>query len=197
MPRPNRLREQRQRLLPVVAEAFAELGYRRATTAELARRCGVQENILYRLWSDKKAMFIASIDYAYQRAVASWRSVLERGDDPHAAVLGLLEHEASHSGESGLHRLVFAGLNETDDPDIRASLRRMYGRFHRFIHEQIARYREGAKTKGLPEAALSAWAIVALGNLAHIGRDLHLLGIRAQRRLIRTVGRFLLDGGAS
>ena len=46
MPRPNQTLEKRRELLPVIARAFAELGYRRATTAELARRCGVRENIL-------------------------------------------------------------------------------------------------------------------------------------------------------
>ena len=49
MPRPSKADERRRELLPLVAEAFSELGYRRATTAELAARCGVQENILYRL----------------------------------------------------------------------------------------------------------------------------------------------------
>lgn len=44
MPRPSRLPEKRRELLPTVARAFAELGYRRATTAELARRCGVPDH---------------------------------------------------------------------------------------------------------------------------------------------------------
>ena len=56
MPRVSRLAEKRRELLPIVARAFADLGYRRTTTAALAGSCGVQENILYRLWPDKKAM---------------------------------------------------------------------------------------------------------------------------------------------
>ena len=48
--------ERRAEFIPILANAFAELGYRRATTAELARRCDVQENILYRLWPDKRSM---------------------------------------------------------------------------------------------------------------------------------------------
>lgn len=38
MPRPSRREEQRKELLPILARAFADLGFRRATTAELARR---------------------------------------------------------------------------------------------------------------------------------------------------------------
>ena len=57
MPRPSRIDEQRKRLLPIVCQVFSELGYYRTTTAELAGQCKVRENILYRLWRDKKAMF--------------------------------------------------------------------------------------------------------------------------------------------
>ena len=62
MPRPDQSAEKRNELLPIIAETFTRLGFRRTTTAELAKRCKVRENILYRLWPDKKAMFIAAID---------------------------------------------------------------------------------------------------------------------------------------
>jgi AcrR family transcriptional regulator len=79
MPRPSQISRKRQELLPIVARAFAELGYRRATTAELARRCGVPQNILYRIWPDKKAMFIAAIDYVYELSAATWQRLLDAG----------------------------------------------------------------------------------------------------------------------
>ena len=41
-----RIEQRRRELAPLLARAFAELGYRRATTAELAVRCGVQEKAL-------------------------------------------------------------------------------------------------------------------------------------------------------
>ena len=134
MPRPSQTDQKRRQLLPIVARAFAELGYRRATTAELAQRCKVRENILYRLWPNKKAMFIASIDYIYDQAASTWREVLISKTDDNAGAVQLLKHEAEHyGGESGLHRIIFAGLSETDEPEIREALRKMYGRFHRFI----------------------------------------------------------------
>ncbi len=204
MPRPSQTHEKRKKLLPIVARAFAELGYRRATTAELAQRCKVRENILYRLWPHKKAMFIASIDYVYEQAAGTWRKVLSETDDNAGAAVRLLKHEGEHYGESGLHRIIFAGLSETDDragaavrlltheaehygesglhriifaglseadePEIREALRKMYGRFHRFIRGQIAAHRDGRPAGGLPDEAVSAWAIVGLGNVANIGR---------------------------
>ena len=194
MPRPSQTDEKRKNLLPIVARAFAELGYRRATTAELAQRCKVRENILYRLWPNKKAMFIASIDYVYEQAAGTWRKILRETDDNVDAAVRLLTHEAEHYGESGLHRIIFAGLSETDEPEIRDALRKMYGRFHRFIRDQIRAHRRGGRTNGLPDETVSAWAIVGLGNAANIGRELGLLTGPARKRMFREAGRLLLDG---
>ncbi|MEZ6193430.1 MAG: TetR/AcrR family transcriptional regulator [Phycisphaerales bacterium] len=80
MARPNLSKERRAELVPVLAQAFADLGYRRATTAELAERCGLRENQLYRLWPNKKAMFLASIDYLYEFSAETWRELLSQDD---------------------------------------------------------------------------------------------------------------------
>ena len=194
MPRPNQTDQKRKQLLPIVAGAFAELGYRRATTAELAKRCEVRENILYRLWPDKKAMFVASIDYVYEQAAGTWREVLSETDDSAGAAMRLLKHEAEHYGESGLHGIIFAGLSEIDEPEIREALRKMYGRFHRFIRGQIVAHRNGAPTSGLLDETVAAWAIVGIGNVANISRELGLLTGRRRRRMFGEAGRLMLDG---
>jgi AcrR family transcriptional regulator len=194
MPRPSQATERRKRLLPVIAHAFAELGYHRATTAELARRCDVRENILYRLWPDKKAMFVASIDYVYEQAVENWRKVLDEEDDGTQAAVRLLQHEAEHYGESGLHRIILAGLSETDEPEIREALRTMYGRFHRFICEQIAAFRGEGGEDAVPDEIVSAWAIVGLGSVSNISRELGLLTDRGRKLLLGDAGWLLLEG---
>lgn len=194
MPRPSQTREKRKKLLPIVARAFAELGYRRATTAELAHRCKVRENILYRLWPDKKAMFVASIDYVYVQAANTWREILSETDDSGGDAVRLLEHEAEHYGESGLHRIIFAGLSETDEPEIREALRKMYGRFHRFVRRQLAAHRNSTGGSALPDETVSAWAIIGLGNLANIAHELGLLTDRGRKRMFGEAGRLLLDG---
>jgi len=194
MSRPSQAHEKRKELLPIVARAFAELGYRRATTAELAQRCNVRENILYRLWPDKKAMFIAAIDYVYEQAASTWDEVLSNTDEDADVATRLLKHEADHYGEAGLHRIIFAGLSETDEPEIREALRKMYSRFHRFIRGQIVAHRNGGGTGGLPDETISAWAVVGLGNVSDICRELGLLTGRGRKRMFGEAGRLLLDG---
>lgn len=193
MPRPSQTAEKRRELLPVVARTFADLGYRRTTTAELASRCNVQENILYRLWPDKKAMFIAAIDYVYELSEATWKGLLGRGGNG-ASAQKLLSYESEHLGEFGHSRIIFAGLGETDDPEIRAALSAMYKRFQGFSKDQVNSHRSSRSTKSAVDPALAAWALVGLGTVASIARELKLLTDKDRKRLMTEVGNLLLGG---
>jgi AcrR family transcriptional regulator len=198
MPRPSLANEKRRKLLPLIADAFAEVPYRRMTTAELARRCGVQENILYRLWADKKAMFIAAIEYVFESSREAWSRVLKRSKARGTPAEKLLAYEAQHHGEFGRYRVLFAGLGETDDPEIRAALADTYARYQRSVRQEIEAHRDaaGASAAGpvAPDPERAAWAVVALGILANIGRELGLLSGADRQALFETIGRLLLDG---
>ncbi len=194
MARPSKRATRRQELVPKIARAFAELGYRRTTTSELARRCAVRENILYRLWADKKAMFIASIEYVYESSAKTWAELSETGQGRGSQAERLLEYEARHHGEFGLYRIIFAGLSEADDPEIREALKATYQRFHHFIRLQIDVHRQSSESKGVPDSELSAWAFLGLGTVANISREFGLLKPFERVRLLNKIGRLLLQG---
>ena len=194
MARPSQLEERRQELTPIVAAAFAELGYRRTTTAELARRCGVRQNILYRLWPDKKAMFIAAIDHIYQLCTAIWKQLLEQNGSGKSSARAVLEYSSQHHGEYGLYRIVFAGLSETDDSDIRTALQQMYRRFQRYIVRQIMAHRGLDSKQAKREAEFAAWGFVGLGTLTDLGRELRLFSDRRRTEMFKGMGTLLLEG---
>ena len=171
-----------------MARAFAELGFRRTTTAELAARCETQEVVLYRLWPDKKAMFIAAIEHVYDASRAAWEQLLAAVDE-HSAAERLLAYEATHHGEWGLYRLVFAGLSEVDDAPVREALRRMYVRYHEFIVRRLDEHRGPGKAA---PADLTAWALIGMGTVSSIGRELGLLSAAGRRRLWEEIGPLLL-----
>lgn len=199
MARPNLSKQKRDQLVPVIARCFGEQGYRRTTTAELAQACEVQETVLYRLWADKKEMFLAAIEYVYQLSARTWQRVQDRPASE-AEIAGgsraerLLEYESRHLGEFGLYRIIFAGLSETDDPEIRSALRRTFESFHREIGSRIEEHR--AETAGVAsvDAGKAAWALVGLGMVANLSRDVKLFGERERRDLLAEVGRLLLEG---
>ncbi len=193
MPRPDRSPEHRRQLLPMLARAFAELGYRRATTSELAARCGVQEKGLYRLWPDKRAMYLAVLEQVFAESETVWAELARTRSKGESAAERLLAHEAVHHGEHRLYRIVFAGLSEIDDPEIREALGGLFGRFQRLIQSQIEQHRGRKRTSAL-DPSLAAWAIVGLGTVANIGRELEIMKARERARLFDDVGGRLVDG---
>ena len=197
MARPSLSEEKRARLLPVIARCFAEQGYRRTTTAELAESCDVQETILYRLWPGKKEMFLAAIEFVYRQSARIWQKVLDRPGKGGSSAERLLQYESRHLGEFGLYRIIFAGLSETDDPDIRAALRQMFQSFHEQISVQIREYRRHHRRRRRVDTAQAAWALLGLGMVANLSRDVRLFGEQKRRSLVADVGRLLLDGNLS
>jgi AcrR family transcriptional regulator len=189
--RPSRIDSKREELLPIIARAFGDLGYHRATTAELARRCRVRENILYRLWKDKKAMYIASIRHVYALAEKVWTEKAARPGGEFS-IESVLEHEAEHLGEFGNHRLLFAGLSETEDRDIRRAVAEVYRDFHDFIRRRLAE-RYGKKGRRAPlDPAAAAWAIIGLGTACTIGRELKLLPPEERKRILLGGGKLVI-----
>lgn len=193
MARPSQIDQQRKDLLPVVCRAFSEMGYRRTTTAELARRCKVRENILYRLWPDKKRMFLAAIDDLFQRRVERWDEFVAEEPSAQEAAAHLVAYEAKHMGEFGFYRVVFTALAEADDPDIRLALVRMYRRFHKIMSDRIEASQERDKRRpGLP-ADLTSWALIGLATISNIIRELELLKPKRREEMFATVAKSLLN----
>jgi hypothetical protein len=69
-------------------------------------------------------MFVTALDHVYQLAESTWDSLASGVDDAASPAEVILDYEAKHHGESGLYRIVFAGLSETDDPEVAEALRR-------------------------------------------------------------------------
>ena len=195
MPRPNRRDERKTQLTPVLAKAFADLGYRSATTAALAEACGLRENQLYRLWPSKKAMFLATLDYLYDLETTWWEQRLTAGAEADAHNTGrtaraILDEEGRRRGETGLHRIIFAGLSESDDPEISAALTAMYQRFHKFIAKVLkaAAHTHAEPRPGSAPPNLAAWSLIALATFANIAREFDLFPVSTQRKLIGQIG---------
>jgi AcrR family transcriptional regulator len=192
MSRPNQSDQQRKSLLPIVCRVFSELGYRRTTTAELAEQCGVRENILYRLWPDKKSMFLAAIDDIFQRRIEKWNDILADQPSPQEAIERLVSFEAKHQGEFGFYRVIFTALMETDDEGIRVTLAKMYRLFYERLFERLKADRaDKQQDTGLSED-MTAWALIGLATISNIIRELDLLKPRQREKMFVTVSQWLI-----
>jgi AcrR family transcriptional regulator len=194
VPRPSQIDEQRNRLLPIVCRVFSELGYQRTTTAELAQRCGVRENILYRLWRDKKAMFLAAVDDIFQRRAEQWEEILAAQPTPKQAAAALVAYEARHQGEFGFYRIVFTALVEADDPEIHDTIADMYQRFQERLRKLVAASRKGASaSRGLSSDA-TAWALIGLATVSNVIRELDLLRPQQRKDMFVAIAKHLVQG---
>ena len=194
MARPSQLDDQRRRLLPIVTAAFSQLGFQRTTTSELARRCEVRENILYRLWSDKKAMFLASVAYVFQSRESRWNDLVQSAVSAQDAVHTLIQFESEHLGESAFYRVVFSGLAQADDPDIRKAVARMYRQFHRRICELIESCRGEADSESVLDVETTAWSIMGVATVTVIAQELSLLSSTGRKSLFGDAAGFLIAG---
>ena len=196
--------ERRSRLLPILTKAFIDLGYRRATTAELAKRCGLRENELYRIWKNKKAMFIDAVQQVYDNTMKDW-SKLADAEDSSSMAERVLAHQASNHGRMRFYRIVFAGLQETDDVEIRAALRDLYRKFHKSVVEMLVQHHAGSNPDNAQDtqeevesrAESAAWALIGLGAIVDIDRSVKLTSADRRQELIETIGKTLLKFPAS
>ncbi|MEM1444971.1 MAG: TetR/AcrR family transcriptional regulator [Planctomycetota bacterium] len=178
-------------LLPVLARVFADHGYAGTTTAKLAAATELRENQLYRLWPSKKAMFLAVLEDIAEQQTRWWEEHFEDPRyraDPAAAARAVLDDEGKQRGSTGLHRLIFAGLSEASDPDVRAALQAMYARLHAYIQRVVKQQKTTDPDACLASPALCAWSLVALGSFANIARELDLFPVATQRRLFNQLG---------
>ena len=197
VPRPSRIDEQRKQLLPIVCQVFSELGYRGTTTAELAARCQVRENILYRLWRDKKAMFLAAIDDIFERRAQRWKEILSEDQSAEQAAEAMIAYEARHQGEFGFYRVVFAALVEAGDSDIHEAITRMYQRFQKSLRTLVKTNREGATRPAGLSADTTAWAIIGLATVSNIARELDLLSRQQREDMFARAAKHLIHGRSS
>ena len=184
--------QKRKNMLPLLSNTFAKLGYRRVTTAELAKNCGVQETILYRLWPGKKEMFVDSIDYITDNLLKIWQTQIESISEADKALGTLLNYESKHFGELGNYIIIFSGLNDADDPDIKAALGRMYFRIHSFLVERITKYRTAVGIDNGPDVSTLVWSLIGLGTMITITKHLGLLSDGDREKLMAQMGRYML-----
>jgi AcrR family transcriptional regulator len=160
--------ERRQSILDAALTILSKKGYAGMTTAEVARRVGVSEPILYRHFSSKRALLRALLDEVIKQMMISFRKLTEGEPDPVAAlhcICRAYPQMAEH------HRREFRVINQTlvecSDPRIREALTRHYDAYRAFLQDLIEK---GQRTSALRDdipANVCAWHMIhaALGFL--------------------------------
>jgi AcrR family transcriptional regulator len=119
--------ERRETVLDAALIEFAERGFEGASTEDIARRAGISQPYLFRLFGTKKELFKASVARCLRETLELFQRAAEgkRGEEALSAIgqayLGQIEHERDRL------RAQLQAYAACDDPDIRDVVRAGYG----------------------------------------------------------------------
>ena len=117
----------REEILDAAMEVFAEDGYRGASTEEIARRAGISQPYIFRLFGTKKDLFIAVDSRCFRQTLEIFQRAAEgkRGEEAlHAigeAYGQLLANDRTYL------RAQMQAYAACDDPEICEVVRHAYG----------------------------------------------------------------------
>jgi AcrR family transcriptional regulator len=119
--------ERREEILDVAMEVFADHGYHGASTEEIARRAGISQPYVFRLFGTKKDLFLACNARCFRRTLEMFQQAAEgtRGEEALQAI-GMAYGELLVSDRTYL-RGQMAAYVACDDPDICQAVRDGYG----------------------------------------------------------------------
>ncbi|GIP16226.1 hypothetical protein J40TS1_18680 [Paenibacillus montaniterrae] len=64
-------------IISAAIEVFAEVGYFRATTAQVAERAKISQSYIFRFFATKEALLLTALEVSWTRVLESFRKVIE------------------------------------------------------------------------------------------------------------------------
>lgn len=123
--------ERREQILVAAIAVFAEDGYAAASTEEIARRAGISQPYLFRLFGTKRELVLAAIQRCFEDTEAIFERAVRESGAPggeealHAmgqAYMQLIQHDHVRL------RSQLQAYAACDDPEIRALVSRNFGK---------------------------------------------------------------------
>jgi AcrR family transcriptional regulator len=126
--------ERREAVLEAARYEFAQHGLHGASTDAIARRAGISQPYLFRLFGSKKALFIAVTEQCYQRTLEMFREAASgKSGEEALAAIGHAYGELIGSDRTMLQGQLQAYAASVEDDDVRESTARGYGRLVDYV----------------------------------------------------------------
>jgi AcrR family transcriptional regulator len=154
--------ERRGEVLQAAAVAFAEGGYRGTRTEDVARRAGISQPYIFRLFGSKQELFIAVVEACFQRTIVTFEKAAEGLSGEEALKAMGAAYQELVRDPVGLLVEMHAFTAAVHDPEVRRTAQRGL----RGVWEVAA------KASGLDGEALRPW--LAAGMLLNVTAALGL-----------------------
>lgn len=139
--------ERREEILEVAMRAFAQGGLHGTSTEEIARRAGVSQPYIFRLFGTKKALFLAAVDREFDNVETMFRIAAERERDPEKVFEAMGDAYAALLQDRDQLLLQLHAYAACSDPDVRDLCRTRYGELVDLVRN----------LSGAPEPAIQAF----------------------------------------
>ena len=126
--------ERRVAVLDAANHEFALRGYHGASTDAIARKAGISQPYLFRLFGSKKELFIAVVEACYHRTLELFRGAASGTSGPEALkAIGSAYRDAIESDRTLLQGQLQAYAASVVDEEIREATARGYGRLVDYV----------------------------------------------------------------
>lgn len=151
---------------------FSTGSYRGTTTAEIARKAGVTEPVLYRHFASKRDLYLSVLAESWRRLRELWEHAIANEPDPRywVAAMGQAYFQAKDPKVLCADLWVQALTEASDDPEIKKYLRKQMREVHGFVVDVISRSQEAGGILPDRNASAEAWIFLAIGLLGTVGR---------------------------
>jgi AcrR family transcriptional regulator len=125
--------ERRDEIIAAAYREFADTGYAGTSTETIARRVGLSQPYLFRLFGTKRDLFLAAVERCFDETMEAFRHAADHGDPS--------VHVAQRLGEAYFElimdrtklRMQMQSYAATDDPVVRDLVRAGFGRLVTYI----------------------------------------------------------------
>ena len=160
--------DRKEQILDKAVEIFAEWGYYKTTTAQVAKAVGVTQPYIFHFFQNKEELFKAVIDKAVQRLFEAF-SVVESPGDHLVDMMGLAFNDLMQSHRNEI--LMVMQAYTISEPEIRNHVKEKF----QMLHESISTIFERG---GVSNAEVAASQFIGMGLMITISEVLELPQLR-------------------
>jgi AcrR family transcriptional regulator len=155
--------QRRASIIAAATEVFAEAGYRRATMAEVARRVGVSEPVVFQNFGSKAAVFAAAVEDATSRMTATMHERATASGTIGAWLAELLT--PGHPGGAhppGPHHVLFAdAMAQPTEPLVSEAIREAHHTVAEMLAGLLARGQADGSVRPDLDPRVGAWWLLS------------------------------------
>jgi len=168
--------ERRETVLAAAIVEFAAYGLHGASTVDIARRAGISQPYIFRLFGTKKDLFIAAANRVYDRIHDLFQAAAATApeDDPSAALSAMGHSYGALMASRDELLLLLQAFAAASDPEVGAAMRERFGDLYRYV-ERVAGGDEH-----------EAHTFMAYGMLLTVAAALHLPALMRKEDSIDT-----------